>query len=92
MTRKIQIFADGTIHRAGDKHDLFITQEVIPTETSPKRERLGVYLRERVSNFFNLQGGTGGNRVTHISCACKNDAEFLRNLYTDLVIERENNE
>lgn len=89
MTKQIQIYADGTIHRAGDKHDLFVTQEVIPTETSPKRERLGVYLRERESNPFSLQGGTGGNRVTDVSCARKNDSEFLRKLYTDLVISKE---
>ena len=92
MNNKIELYRDGSIHRYGDKYELFVVTEVIPTETSPKRRRLGVYLRERKRNAFNLQGGTGDNRVTHIDCKYTHDHEYLRELYTKLVINRINEE
>jgi hypothetical protein len=92
MNNKIELYQDGSIHRSGDKYELVITHEVIPTETSPRRQRLGVYLKERKPNPFNLQGGTGCNRVTDIDCKYTHDHDYLRELYTELVINRIENE
>jgi len=92
METKIELYRDGSIHRAGDKYELVVIHEVIPTETSPRRRRLGIYLRERKPNPFNMQGGTGGNRVADIDCKYTHDHDYLRELYTKLVIDRIKNE
>ena len=82
MGNKIEIYNNGVIHREGDKMELIVLHERT-ADLSNCTNRMEVYKRPAGARM------TKATLLTHISANVKYDHDFLRNLYTDAIINSE---
>jgi len=82
MANKIEIYNNGVIHREGDKMELIVLHERT-ADLSNCTHRMEVYKRPAGARM------TKAKLLTHISADVKYDHDYLRNLYTDAIINEE---
>jgi len=81
---EIKMYSNGVISRLVDKNELYICHERKKDDVRNTTDRMEVWLRPAGS-----AGVHNAKLVTHISCHDKYNIEYLRELYTDLIINEE---